>query len=451
MLALLALCGYFTEVGVEEWCPVPAQRRTELGDMQPVRRAAVPKHLDGLPTWERLWASANSAWQISASPTYASNSNSCTTRAWPSPTPLWSRIFLVLPCDHALDLLHLAINCHIRQPRLEWQTWTEPTSTTRSSNVGLRLGLRTGHCSDSPDPSDPSTRNSDKATVVAGLAWTFSDCYLHSVKAAKRCCGCTARRLLCQLPVVLNHVGHSPNAVLRSVAWRTSHHPVQCSTSACKPSEPIRTIPASERLLPTRTSRASDSMLALMHWRSTRPSPIPPATSARGTISNPPKATSPKWWTPAPVLFIRNHIGSLQTRKEHDPQLALTQNKPCCQNHQKEVIRLVQTGATRVHHSANKTHHSVLKASPGTSPPLQTSINTCHSVHFWTPRQNFLLYFNQSNDYVRSDALLTRRYVLNESLHECAVAYFTRTEKDPHQYNYFSVWTTQIETSFRVK
>ena len=38
----------------------------------------------------------------------------------------------------------------------------------------------------------------------------------------------------------------------------------------------------------------------------------------------------------------------------------VTQNKnPCCLNHQKEMNRLVQTGATRVHHSAKHTtaHH----------------------------------------------------------------------------------------------
>ena len=49
-------------------------------------------------------------------------------------------------------------------------------------------------------------------------------------------------------------------------------------------------------------------------------------------------------------------IGSLQGTAKHDLQLALTQNKnSCCLNHQKEMNRLVQSGATRVHHSAKHT------------------------------------------------------------------------------------------------
>ena len=68
---------------------------------------------------------------------------------------------------------------------------------------------------------------------------------------------------------------------------------------------------------------------------------------------------------------------------------ALTQKikTPCCLNHQKEMNRLVQTGATRVHHNAKHTtaHHEPRQPCP----PPQTSTNTCHFA--------FLNHFNFEN------------------------------------------------------
>ena len=51
---------------------------------------------------------------------------------------------------------------------------------------------------------------------------------------------------------------------------------------------------------------------------------------------------------------------------------------------------------------------------------------------------------------VRKRYMLDDTYVLDESLHEWAVAYATRTEEDPRKYNSSPDWMTQIEKSFRV-
>ena len=180
---------------------------------------------------------------------------------------------------------------------------------------------------------------------------------------------------------------HHPDAVQRNVAWRTSVTP-----SAVSGRPPPAPEPASQHGSSIRETVAQYALRALMlcspglansHTDNLTTATETPAATNLQRLQLPnsecaplPDPVVPQAWAcvlderqPAQNLVRRDLgiedeedtsvpatiIGSLQGSKKHDPNLLLHNKIPCCLNQQKEMNRMVQTGATRVHHSARHT------------------------------------------------------------------------------------------------
>ena len=185
---------------------------------------------------------------------------------------------------------------------------------------------------------------------------------------AKRCCAlpCCA--------VMLTLLRHNPGAVQRSVSWV----PGQQVNERLLPNTLFECF-RSHALLAQLANSHTDNLILVqfaVHCTST------PAAVCSRTTSKPIQAWAcvldERQLAANPVtktdLGIEDEqdasvpttiIGSLQGSWKHDPTCPYTKMKtPCCLNHQKEMNRLVQTGATRVHHSAKHTtaHHKPRQA-----------------------------------------------------------------------------------------